>query len=86
MPDLSSSEHDAVSGMARQAIKDVIDNYGEEIKQDTIKFHDRVFNYTLEAVDNDSGWSYLEADKISAVCGEIEDEVIRGDMTSGKEA
>ena len=78
--ELREAEYEAVLAFAVEAATEVLDECGDEIKLSEDQFHDKVFARTMKSIDNGSGWGYIEADKISAVCSEVEGDVINGDI------
>lgn len=77
---LTSNEYDHVLQVAMEEAPYVLSEHGEKIKEDEDKFHDILFDRVLSVID-DSAYSYLEARDVSEVCGEVEGDIIHGDIT-----
>jgi len=76
---MNDQAYEFVLRVAVEEAKDMISEHGEEIKQDEGKFHDILFSRVVTAVDN-SEYALLDAKEISEVCGEVEGDIIHGDI------
>lgn len=76
---MNDQAYEFVLRVAVEEATDMISQHGEEIKQDEGKFHDILFSRVVTAVDN-SEYSLLDAREISEVCGEVESDILHGDI------
>jgi len=76
---MNDQAYEFVLRVAVEEAKDMISEHGEEIKQDEGKFHDILFSRVITAVDN-SEYALLDAKEISEVCGEVESDILHGDI------
>ena len=76
---MNDQAYDYVLKVAVEEAESMINEYGEQIKEDEGKFHDILFSRVISAVDN-SHYALLDAREISEVCGEVESDVIHGDI------
>jgi len=76
---MNDQAYEFVLRVAVEEAKDMISEHGEEIKQDEGKFHDILFSRVVTAVDN-SEYALLDAKEISEVCGEVESDILHGDI------
>jgi len=76
---MNDQAYEFVLRVAVEEATDMISEHGEEIKQDEGKFHDILFSRVVTAVDN-SEYALLDAKEISEVCGEVESDILHGDI------
>jgi len=76
---MNDQAYEFVLRVAVEEAKDMISEHGEEIKEDEGKFHDILFSRVVTAVDN-SEYALLDAKEISEVCGEVESDILHGDI------
>jgi hypothetical protein len=76
---LNGQEYDYVLALAVEEAQGVIAEKGEGVKNDEDKFHDLLFDRVLTEVDR-GHYSYLEAKDVSEVCGEVEGDILHGDI------
>ena len=76
---MNDQAYEFVLKTAVEEATDMISEHGEKIKEDEGKFHDILFSRVITAVDN-SDYALLDAREISEVCGEVEGDIIHGDI------
>ena len=76
---MNDQAYEHVLKLAVEEAEGMINEYGENIKQDEGKFHDILFSRVITAVDN-SNYALLDAREISEVCGEVESDILHGDI------
>lgn len=76
---MNDQAYEYVLNLAVEEAQAVINEHGDDIKQDEGKFHDLLFSRVITAVDN-SDYALLDAREISEVCGEVESDVLHGDI------
>lgn len=74
-----NNEYDELLTVIIDEAKSVIDE-NEFILKNEDRFHDVLFGRVLTVVDEDGSLSHLEAREISEVCGEVESDIIHGDI------
>jgi hypothetical protein len=76
---MNDQAYEFVLRLAVEEAQAVINDHGEDIKKDEGKFHDLLFSRVVTGVDN-SDYALLDAREISEVCGEVESDVLHGDI------
>jgi len=76
---MNDQAYEYVLRLAVEEATAMIAEHGDEIKKDEGKFHDILFSRVVTGVDN-SDYALLDAREISEVCGEVESDVIHGDI------